>query len=1115
MTLKQMLAADTAARLVALTALDRTLLVEAGAGSGKTSVLAGRVAALLAAGRPPSGIAAITFTELAAGELRERVTAFVTELSEGTVRPDLRPAFPKGPTPSQRAALQLAREALDELTCTTIHGFCQRLLRPYPVEAGMDPGATVMDRADAEALFDAELDAWLRDRLSADAEPGDLLVALYLSRPAQTDALIRTVAKQKLRHRDAEVPAPESLADALAALRTAVAAFRSFVDGAGCHEPGTAAIIAELDEVIAAVPDTADEATHLLHLLDLPPPASCAIGKRKDEFSSSYKRLTKWRDALKAAGLKVKAEDLHQDAFDCYAACRAAHETVREYAAGRVLHAVAGELHVVLDRFAIAKSRAALIDFDDLMVKARDLLRDDRAVRDALSRRFPAILVDEFQDTDPIQTEILWRLCAAQPDASVPWMEWPLRPGALFLVGDPKQAIYRFRGADVGSYTTARDRMAAVDPKARVVIAQNFRSLGSILDWVNERFQPVFTNAPQPGFEALFSTTPPPPGHVALATLPVPGFDPSANGLRDAEADAVAALCSRIIGALAVRGREGMRPCRPDDIALLAPTGTELWRYERALEQVGIAVSTQAGKGFYRRQEVQDLLALTRVLADSSDTLALGAFLRGPLVGLTEEELLDATFALPPREGAEDGTPGHLRLWTPLTDIRHELLRQTIETLQSLARRAGGTTPFVLLSQAVEELQVRALLRQRQDRTAERALANLDQFLEAARAYDMRGLLAFTSFMRMQWVDGQRDMEGRPDTEQQSVSIVTMHSSKGLEWPVVIPINMGTAPQNRVAAALDPTGRLHVRVFGRHAAGSEVAHQAEVAAEDQQRHRLWYVAATRARDLLLLPAFETGVPKGSFMEKVGLDLQGLEAFAAEAFDGRLVRTEEELNTQDRERFLTEAALIASRRVRVRRVTPHLAEAGEAVPQQLPSPPTGSDEDPDVPLDRPRGGQARGLVLHKLIEEVLTGELTDDADVLTARAAILKNELSGTSSISDLDPAEVACTVRRTLGLAEVAALRSRLVPEYAVASSQDEDGTETVTIGVADAVTLNDDGSIGTVVDWKSDVAPSPATLAHYRGQVAAYLEATGCEQGLIVMMTSGVVHHVAVDRTA
>ena len=135
-----LLAADTAARITALTALDRTLLVEAGAGSGKTSVLAGRVAALLAAGRSTREIAAITFTELAAGELRQRVVEFVTELADGTVRPDLRAAFPAGPDARQRTALRRARDSLDELLCTTIHGFCQRLLRPYPVEAGMDPG---------------------------------------------------------------------------------------------------------------------------------------------------------------------------------------------------------------------------------------------------------------------------------------------------------------------------------------------------------------------------------------------------------------------------------------------------------------------------------------------------------------------------------------------------------------------------------------------------------------------------------------------------------------------------------------------------------------------------------------------------------------------------------------------------------------------------------------------------------------------------------------------------------------------------------------------------------------------------------------------------------------
>ena len=126
----ELLEADTRARVVALTALNRTLLVEAGAGSGKTSVLAGRVASLLAAGTPPSAIAAITFTELAAGELRERVCTFVAELADGTVRPDLRAAFPHDVGPEQQQRLVMAREALDELLCTTIHGFCQRCCGP-------------------------------------------------------------------------------------------------------------------------------------------------------------------------------------------------------------------------------------------------------------------------------------------------------------------------------------------------------------------------------------------------------------------------------------------------------------------------------------------------------------------------------------------------------------------------------------------------------------------------------------------------------------------------------------------------------------------------------------------------------------------------------------------------------------------------------------------------------------------------------------------------------------------------------------------------------------------------------------------------------------------------
>ena len=208
----------------------------------------------------------------------------------------------------------------------------------------------------------------------------------------------------------------------------------------------------------------------------------------------------------------------------------------------------------------------------------------------------PPWLVDEFQDTDRLQSEILWRLCAASPDPATTWTEWTLRPGSLFLVGDPKQAIYRFRGADVASYVTVRDRLTARDADARVVVGQNFRSYGRILEWVNERFETPLKAHKQPGFDPLFTTVVAPDGHTAIATLPVEITGGGSDAIRDAEADAVAAFCARVIGALPVRGKAGPRPCQPDDIALLAPSGTELWRYERALEAAGIAVSTQAGQ---------------------------------------------------------------------------------------------------------------------------------------------------------------------------------------------------------------------------------------------------------------------------------------------------------------------------------------------------------------------------------------------------------------------------------------------------------------------------------------------------------------------------------------
>ncbi len=355
-------------------------------------------------------------------------------------------------------------------------------------------------------------------------------------------------------------------------------------------------------------------------------------------------------------------------------------------------------------------------------------------------------------------------------------------------------------------------------------------------------------------------------------------------------------------------------------------------------------------------------------------------------------------------------------------------------------------------------------------------------------------------------------MEGRPDTEEQSVSLVTMHSSKGLEWPVVIPINMGGGIKDRIETAVDAQGRLHLPIFGLHGPGGQAAFAAESEEEARQRHRLWYVGATRARDLLLLPRFSTGIPAKSWMEHVGLRHDALDPFdAARLGLASLHRTEDEPNRQDRARFQAEAELIQSRQHRIHRVTPHLAETSDAIAvDPLPLPPDTEDADP--PALPPRGSQARGLVLHKLLEEVLTGETDDNQAALAARAAELAAQLAGTPGVASLDPAEAARAVRRGLDRPEITAVRDRLQAEHPVAHSVMDEAGEVVTSGVADAVVWSH-GRIELVVDWKSDVNPAATTVAKYRGQVDAYLRATGAPAGLIVFLTSGHVEPVTATK--
>jgi exodeoxyribonuclease-5 len=896
------------------------------------------------------------------------------------------------------------------------------------------------------------------------------------------------------------------------------------MSGTAAAEPETVTIVERLVEMATALANGPDPATPagLVHLLtSRPHPDLCT----KAGTFASYRKKVKWVAAAKQVGLaKADGDRLNDAAETHYTACCDAWVALVQAAAGHALAALTDEARPILQRYRDHKRAGAHLDFDDLIFAARDLLRDHDAVRRALGQRFAHVLVDEFQDTDPLQTEIFWRLCGEPVDGDSDWTRFQIRPGALFLVGDPKQAIYRFRGADVGAYVQARDAFRTQDPGSLLSISTNFRSSASILTFVNERFEAVLSADGQPGFTALdpFHDD---RGGLCVAALDIAVADEngraSAEQQRDAEADAIAELCARLIDSHPIIDRRSgaEHPCRPGDIALLAPTGAELWRYEEALERRGIPVATQAGKGLFRRQEIQDLIALTRVLADRRDTLALGALLRGPVVGLTEEDLLDIIWRLPRSEEQPDRIP-RLDLSIDPAVIAYPLAREVIERLQSLSRRGNSTTPHELLSQAVDVMRVRPLLLERHHGQAERALANVDLYLSLSTGYAVRGLRAFAEAMTTAWSDEARAVEGRPDAQEEAVALFTMHAAKGLEWPIVIPVNTMTGVMAPDSAVIDrQTNTFYCPIFRVSPEGYEAAREAEKEELDRERIRLWYVAATRARELLALPRLDTTPSKSAWIGLVDLSLAELPGLDVSHLPNDLTATGAVAdNTQTRASFAAEAEAITARQRRLIWLAPSRDEnATTAVLRKEEAALwIGSTDDQPLELEvaaRVQGGRERGLILHKLMEEVLTGETSETEVALAERAADLVRAL-GRSPVADpatgLSAHELSACVTRTLALPDIVALRPGLLAEFSVHATQATDNVETVTAGIADALTLTAEGRPAVVVDWKSDVGPAPGTLDHYCAQVRAYLDMTGAERGLIVLMTTGMVITIA-----
>jgi exodeoxyribonuclease-5 len=1064
----------------------------------------------------------------------------VRALQGGQVPVELAEALPEGLSATRRDHLERGARTLDELTCTTIHGFCQQLVRPYPLEAGIDPGAAIADPAAAELAFTDLMQAWLSARFGR--APGgdglgripplptaggedDFLAELLLRAPDETLKLIQGAAQFLKTHRTAGATGSGDLT-AFGQLAAEVDAFSRWYESCGVEEASTGELLdalralATLAREAGAAPPTGRRIAALL--FHARPPAC----KKDDTAFKQWGRKGKWREATKSAGRSAAAGDQLSAAGEAhYQACADAYRAFCDTIGALAFRRFVAEFDAVRALYRQYKRDAALLDFDDLLHHARDLLRDHEPVRRALARRYPRLLVDEFQDTDPLQAEILW-LLAGEGGPGAPWSTRTIRAGALFLVGDPKQAIYRFRGADVQTYLAAKDALARHDPASILAISANFRSQRPVLDFVNAHFARLLdASNGQPGFTPLDVVRPSVGGDgVAALDVRIEERHLNAKGAvqtdaaRSAEAEAVADAVLRLIGTYPVWDAKlgASRPARAGDIALLAPTGTSLWLYERALERRDIAIATQAGKGFFRRQEVQDLIAIARAISDSRDTLALGALLRGPLVGLTDEAIADEIHHL---RGLPDG-PRRLNLWTEVTRLENAVLRRTMEILQSLARKARRATPHQLLAEAIEELGVRAILKGRHPRGAERALANVELLLEMSRAYAARGIADFSRALWASWEEGDSQVEGRPDAGADAVSIITMHSAKGLEWPIVIPINsMTKLSSNLTFLVRRGDDSVHFRIFGYPSPEYVAVAAGEEAELARERVRLWYVALTRARDLLLLPRHSQR-NDGDWLGLLGLDLAPLPALdtsgpahAAPAPAPAIA------NAQDLATWERQAAAIAAAHPRIVWHQPSRHEGDPRVGATETIYADGvalTERAPEVEASQVQGGRERGVILHKLIEEMLTGETAEEENAARERASELITQL-GAQDHPDpqLGPSstELGRTAVRALRLPEIATSRARLMPEFRVYGVEVTTAATTLTAGIADAVALDASGRIETVIDWKSDVRPDPDRIALYRAQVQDYLEAAGAPVGLIVFVTTGQI--VRVERPA
>jgi ATP-dependent helicase/nuclease subunit A len=824
---------DAEARERIRASLDETLIVEAAAGTGKTTELVRRIVEVLASQRAEiQGIAAVTFTHKAAGEMKLRLRQELDRQRQAA----------EGP---RRQALEDALARLEEASIGTIHSFCAQILRERPVEANVDPAFEELTEHEAARIFQQSFRAWLERQLNHDS-PG---LRRAFARMAWPDPWMEASPFERL----------QRAAWNLLEWRDYTAPWR--------REPF--ARTEEIDTLARMVRELAEASSHPRRVDDnlytaLRPARDLAqwmegagsdydaleallIRLRNDLRRNFRKGSGDYGGGVKREGLVAQRDELIRWIGE-----------FRVRADAELAALLREEMSGLLEEYSYRKRRQGKLDFVDLLSKVRDLVRDRRDVRGYLQKRFTRIFVDEFQDTDPLQVEILLLLCAADPEESR-WLETRPEPGKLFVVGDPKQSIYKFRRADLTLYRELRHALQERGAES-ATLTRSFRSVRNIQQFINAAFETEMDGDADGHAEwaPLEKHREDHEGRPSVIALPVPKPYRTKYLSKEAIAECLPSAIAAFVDWLLNQSRWGYKQA---DIAVLFRRRNygqiDLTRETvRALEARGIAHLLAGSKSLHHREEVETLRAALTAIEWPDDELSVFAALKGSLFAISDEDL----FLFRHRHGRLH--PFH-KSTSPTRqggDAQGEDFPNIREALNLLAElhRARNRRPFASTVNALlESTRAHAgfLLRP----GGQQILANVGRVAELARTYEMTGGISFRGFVEELAAKAEKEEAAEaPVLEEDSdgVRLMTVHGAKGLEFPVVILADLTTGlSRDQPERHIDGPAKLCAQeLLG--CAPWELREHApmEAARERAEGVRLAYVAATRAKDLLVIPA---------------------------------------------------------------------------------------------------------------------------------------------------------------------------------------------------------------------------------------------------------------------